>query len=359
MMQEIIDYIMADIWLSSLAIFIGFFVISKLFVWITEKIIIQFTKKTKTDLDDKIIHAVNNPISILLVAIGLLVAAERIDAADIFNGGFEGGLFWTLDRILLSFVIAFSALIFIRIADILIDHFGGRIVKKTASEVDDQILGIARKTTNIILWIIAFLYILSQWGIDVRPYLASLGIAGIIVGLAVKDILANIFGGVALIIDGSITAGDKVRLESGHTGVVTEISLRSTKIRTFDNELLIVPNAIMSNTRVHNYALPTPHNRVIVPFSVAYGTDPEKVERIVMKVLMDIPDVITVAGDYYPSVKFLKMAESCLEFEAWYWVPDYTKAFAAKLEGIKRIYKALGKNKIHIPFPQLDVHLKK
>ncbi|MFH0876363.1 MAG: mechanosensitive ion channel family protein [archaeon] len=357
MFELIIDYLLARPILSAAAIVVGFFIVSKLFVWIAEKIILRITLKTKTDLDDKIVAKVNNPISILLVLIGLYLGLKRIDATNILRSDIERNLFLVTDHVFASLVIFFVAMIIIRIVNILIGHFGAKFVKKTESNVDDQLLSIFQSAANVIFYFVAVMYILTLWGVDVKPYLASLGIVGIAIGLALQDSLKNIFGGLSIIIDGNIKVGDKIRLESNHVGIVDQISLRSTKIKTFDNEMMIIPNGLLANQRIHNYALPTPMNRVVVPFSVAYGTDVDKVQKTVLKTIASIEN--TIKDDPLPVVDFIAMGDSALKFEAKFWVAKYGDAYTAKLDATKKVYDALRKAKIEIPFPQMNVHIKK
>jgi MscS family membrane protein len=210
-----------------------------------------------------------------------------------------------------------------------------------------------QKTTKFLLYVFAFLYLLNQWGLDVRPYLASLGIAGIAIGFAIQDFLKNIFGGISLIMDGNIRVGDKIRLEGGQVGIVEEIGLRSTKMRTFDNELEIIPNGIMANTRLHNYALPSPVNRVVIPFTAAYGEDVKKIQTEVLKVL----HLIHLAIKENPAVDFVRLGDTTLEFEAIIWVKDYNEATIAKYEANEKIYALL--KKLDVQRPTQVVSIKK
>ena len=122
-------------------------------------------------------------------------------------------------------------------------------IRKNANQLKpDTILAFGEWTNPFV--ILALLFIMNRWGIEIGPLLASLGIAGIAIGFAVKDSLANIFGGIQLIVDKTFKVGDKVELSDGTVGVIQDISLRSTRIRTYDNELIIIPNGKMANEAI-------------------------------------------------------------------------------------------------------------
>jgi len=337
-----------NVFVQALIIIIAFFIISKLCVWISEKIFLRIARKTTTQVDDLIIEQTNKPVSLVLLLIGLRLAIEVLGLTE----------FWEsiLVPIIWSFTIIVLAYIIIRVVDILIDNWGREWAKKTKSSVDDQLLIVLHRFTKVIFAIIAFLWILDIWGIKVGPMLASLGIAGIAIAFALQSTLGNIFGGISLIIDKTIKVGDVIEVDATTRGTVLDVGLRSTRIRTFDNEVVIVPNGKLADNKIQNYVPPDPSVRVVIPFGVAYGSDVDKVKKIVLKEIIEIEGVMK---DPEPFVRFLAMADSSLNFKAYFWVDDYTKRFPAIDQANILIYKALNKNKISIPFPQMDVHLKK
>ncbi|MFH1682821.1 MAG: mechanosensitive ion channel family protein, partial [Candidatus Woesearchaeota archaeon] len=156
--------------------------------------------------------------------------------------------------------------------------------------------------------------------------------------------------------DENFEVGDKVKLESGDLGEILDIGLRSTKIRTYDNEVIYVPNGYLANSRILNYTRPTAKIRVGVEFGVVYGSDVKKVQKVVMDVIKGMEEVL---DDPAPAVQFLQMADFALNFKAYFWVPDWKNSYSKKLEATEKIYNALNKAKISIPFPTSTVYLKK
>ena len=195
-----------------------------------------------------------------------------------------------------------------------------------------------------------------MWGIQIGPLLAGLGIAGLAVALALQPTLSNIFSGVSMILDKTLKVGDLVYLDQNVKGKVERIGLRSTRIRTFDNELVIIPNTKLADSQIQNIALPEPKSRATVMFGVAYGSNIDNVKKIIIKELKTIKGVSKDPG---PIVRFSEMADSSLNFKAYFYVDHFEDRASGVDEANTKIYNALNKAGIEIPFPQRDVHMKK
>jgi small-conductance mechanosensitive channel len=134
-----------------------------------------------------------------------------------------------------------------------------------------------------------------------------------------------------------------------------DISLRSTRIQTFDNKLVIIPNSIMANGVITNVSKPDRSRRVVIKFGAEYGSDPDYVKKIVLDEITKIK--LVEKKDPAPRVVFKDMGESALLFEALYWVKDLDNFVDAKEEGTTRIYERLSKENIGIPFPSRTIYL--
>lgn len=338
----------ANKYILALVVFVLFYVIAKLVIMISKNILLKIADKTKTQVDNLIIKRVNKPLSLIIFLIGIRISAVILKLSDRIET--------IIYQFIYSFIVIIITHVIIVVIDILIDNWGKAWAEKTKSKIDNQLLNIIHRFSKILLSILAILFILDVWGVKVGPLLASLGIAGIAVAFALKDTLGNIFGGISLIIDKTIKVGDIIELDANTKGRVLDVGLRSTKIRTFNNELIIIPNGKLANSKIENYVPPDPSVRVVVPFGVAYGSNIEKVKKIVLKEIAKIDDAMK---DPEPVVRFREMANSSLNFKAYFYIDSYTKRFAAIDTANTMIYNALNKNKITIPFPQMDVHVKR
>jgi small-conductance mechanosensitive channel len=231
-----------------------------------------------------------------------------------------------------------------------------KILKKTKSGANEAAIQLYKQTLQVLIFILGFVYLLSIWGVEIGPILAGLGIGGIALALALQSFLSNIFAGVSIILDKSINVGDLISLEKDLMGFVHKIGLRSTQIKNFDNEIIIVPNSKLAESNIHNITKPNPEVRVVIPFSVSYGSNVEKTKKVVLNEIKKVNGIIRKEDAH---VKFLSMGDSSLNFKAFFYLDSFEKKFEAIDEANTRIYNTLNKMKINIPFPQLDVHIKK
>ena len=194
--------------------------------------------------------------------------------------------------------------------------------------------------------------VLYVWEIDVTPLLAGAGIAGIAVGFAAKDTVANFFGGIALYFDDTYRVGDFVELDSGETGTVVKVGVRSTTLLTRDEVLVTVPNSVLNATKVINQSAPSRRRRIRVPVGVAYGTDLDALEEL----LVDIALSETLVLDSpKPRCRFRRFGDSALEYELLCWVASPTR----RAKGVHKLNRAIhdrfAEAGIEIPYPRRDV----
>jgi len=335
---------------SSLIIFVlvlilGFFV-NKLL----KKIFLMLARRTKSKLDDIFVQKFHSYIFYLFLFIAVRVFFSNLDLlSDILSKLVDSGIL-----IIALFLAA-------KISSFFIQLWSHSISKKIAgsnhriSYVSQSFAPILQRINSVIFFVIVLTSLLYLWGVNVTPILGGLGIAGLAVSLAAKDLLSNVIGGISLAADMSFKVGDRVTIPKENiSGVVYDIGLRTTRIKTWDNQIIMIPNGVLANSVILNDNQPNLSSRVVVPFSVEYGSDPDEVKKVVLKAIKKIPNVL---DDPEPSVVFTKMGDFALNFEAKYWVPDVSLRYSAKLEGVQRIYEALNKAGIGIPFPTHTVYL--
>jgi len=331
----------------SLFTLVIFFVGAKLLTFIAEKYILRLTAKTKTEVDDLLVKKTHRPISVLLFILGVKIALVPLDLEERINTILHHAIS-TLSILVLIYAL-------ISVFDIIIRAWIKRRAAKKETETDENLIKISSKTSRAVFVILALLFILRVWDIQIGPLLASLGIIGIAVAFGLQNTLGNVFGGVSLLLDRSIKVGDIVKIDEETYGEVMDVGLRATKIRTWDNEVVIIPNGKLAGVNIRNYVLPNPVARIVVPFSVAYGSNVDRVKKIVMGEIKKLDNLDKI---HDPMVMFLEMGSSSLNFKAFVWLRSYKERFKTKEKLNCMIYNALNKNKITIPFPQMDVWIK-
>jgi MscS family membrane protein len=288
-------------------------------------------------------------LTFLAILAGVRFAIGELNLEESLNGTIEGVILTLM--IVLGFVLVYyvlDALLTIGYRD-----FG----TKVRGKVNESLLQFFHSMLVIVIIVAAFLTVLASWGVKIGPLLAGLGVAGVAIAFALQSTLSNVFGGISMLLDRSINVGDSISLGDGTSGHVLKINLRSTKVKTFDNELIIVPNGKLSEENIKNLALPKPDTRVVVPFGVAYGSDIAEVKKLVLKEIKKVKGLSDKGSD--PAVRFLEMADSSLNFKAYFYIESFDNKLSAKDEANTRIYNALNKAGIEIPFPQMDVNLKR
>ncbi len=328
----------------SLFILVLFVILAKLVLFIFSRYLQKMAKKTKTKIDDLIFDHTKKPLFYLVLAYGFKLSLLNLNIGS------------TITKIVDSVMALVLLLIILKAIDIFVETWGITFAEKTETKLDEILLPLLHKGIKVIFVVVGFLLVLNIWGFDITPYLAGVGIGGLVLGFALQDSLKNIFGGITLILDGTYKIGDKVKIESGEVGMIHDIGLRSTKLATYDNEIIYIPNGYLANSRVQNYTRPTPKIRVVINFGVEYGSDIKKVRKVVQGTLKKIKDLMT---DPEPAVSFVEMGDSSLKFKAIFWVEQWDTAYGKKLEAIEKIYDDLNKNKINIPFPTRTVYLQK
>jgi len=190
----------------------------------------------------------------------------------------------------------------------------------TASRyVDQQVVPIFQNVWTALVTGVGLFVVLSVWEVDVTPLLASAGVAGIMVGLAARDAIANFFGSLALYADGTYTVGDYVVLESGEWGRVEDISIRSTVVRTRDDVLVTIPNAQLNNAAAINESVPQRYRRIRVPVGVACGTEVEVVEGILLSIAEGSE---TIRDRPTPRVFMREFGDSAINLELLCWIDN-------------------------------------
>jgi MscS family membrane protein len=316
--------------------------------------------RTRTDLDNRILNAVKSPVSIGIWVLGLKWALKSIDLP---NWGFREasieGIAQNWNRVVdgLFFVLLTLVVISLitRSFDVLARWFAGRVAARTESRVDDELVPIINRLFQVLVWAVALVVVFDHFGIQVSSLLVALGAGSLAFALAAQETLANMIGGFIIFIDRPFRTGDRIELENGTRGDVQDIGLRSTKILTFENTILVVPNAQIVKEKVTNLSYPDPKIRIMVNLGVAYGSDLDRVKQIVLEVARAHPKIL---DDPEPRVFFLDFGDSSLDLRLIARTGDYLDQWALTEEIRMGIWRALVREGIGIPFPQRDLWIR-
>jgi len=209
---------------------------------------------------------------------------------------------------------------------------------------------------------ITLIIALRSIGLDLSNLGLVAGALSIGIGFGLQTVVSNLAAGIILMFERTIRLGDYIEISDTIRGTVSDMKMRSTTVTTNDNIDVIIPNSSFIQNNVINWTLENDIRRIHIPFSVAYGTPNEKVEEVIMEELkLSNLNYVTKPAKYSTSVWMTAMGSSSVDYELVVWVkgPSTLKPSGTKSDFLKFIYAALNKHHIQIPFPQLDLHVKK
>jgi MscS family membrane protein len=337
------------IYLASLfSILIGF--IGKKLVSLAFKRLEKLTEKTSVVFDDILVDALSKPAQwavalggIFLALMLLPIPKEPVDIDRFVKA--------VLSAISLSLLIWFI----VRMVDGICDWWGEKATE-TESRLDDQLVPVVRKSLKSFTYIVGAVLILQNMGYSVQSLLAGLGIGGLAMAMASKDTVANLFGSIVIFLDKPFQIGDWIET-SKVEGTVEEIGLRTTRIRTFANSLITMPNAAFTTESVNNWSK-MKKRRIKMSIGVTYDTKPEKLDALVKGIRELINENPKIRNDFY-LVNFDNFGPSSLDIFIYCFTETtiWAEFLQAKQEFMLDIMRLINKMGLSFAFPTQSVHI--
>ena len=328
-----------------LMMFIIGYAVGKAIQWLLHTILTQAAQRTKSDLDDRLVHYLTSPVVQTAIILAL--------AATVHAFGFGNTIEWVLTRLLFTILLFLWGRAWFKATSLAISamsrdgqHF--KLFQPRTRPLFE--MGIKVVLFSILVW-----FFMALWNIDGTAWLASAGVIGIAVGFAAKDTLANLISGISIIADAPYKLGDYIVLDTGERGVVTELGMRSTRLQTRDDVEISIPNAVMGNAKITNESGgPAVEHRIRIPIGVAYGTEPAKVVDVLEQVARENALIMDHPA---PRARMRAFGESSLDFELLGWIKYPEQRGLARHNLLIEIDTRFREEDIRIPFPQRDVHL--
>ena len=307
----------------------------------------SLAQKTRMHFDDYLINFFHRPFLATIVLFGVLHACSVDPQLPNLYGSIIPAVSKSL--ILLAWWGAISSSLSKTNLEEAIRVLGGR-------SIDPDIFLLFKNVSRILVLLFTILWILLIWKVNLSPLFASAGIIGIAIALAAKDTLANFFGGVSVFMDRAYKVGEYIILDSGERGEVVEVGIRSTKIQTRDDVMITIPNGIMANSKIINQSAPQPRFRIRLDIGVAYGTDLDFIEDLLLQVADENNQVVKQPA---PRVRLRTFGDSAVNFQLLLWIRDPRERGRQTHLLLKEIYRVFNENNVSIPFPQHDVYVRK
>ena len=327
--------------LLAMLVFACFWLLSQAATWLIERFGNRLTAFTKTDLDNRVLKRIAPSVSLFLVFAGIYLAVRTLPLHERLVKLVAGGLY-------IANVVIACLLIYRGLNECLAWYLERRQRDEGDASYARQMIPLAEKV--IMLFIIggALVVVLKHFHYDILSLVTALGIGSLAIGMAAKDTLAHLISGFTLMLDRPFRIGDRIQLVGGQIGDVQDIGLRSTKIKTLDNQLLIIPNSDLCNTQVTNQALPDRRIKGRINVGVAYGSDIEQIKPLLVELALQDDEVLR---EPMPEAFFTTFGDSSLNLALFFWVEDYTRLLNVTDRLNSTILARFRERGIEIPFP--------
>ena len=325
---------------------IGVFTVSILVLRVFKYAIIRkfkiLSKRTKSKLDDTLIDMIDSIGWPMYIIFAFYLSLQFV----VFPEVIETGTYYIM--------IVLGAYYLVKSINIFIEYIARTELK--SKEVDPNVVDLIVQVTKVSLWIIAALFIISNFGYDISALVAGVGIGGIAIAFALQNILSDIFAFFSIHFDRPFKVGDFV-VVGNDSGTVKNIGIKSTRLTTLEGDELVISNKELTESRIHNYKR-MEKRRVIFRFGVKYETPLTKLKKIpklVEEVFKEIKDA------ELKRVHFYDLGEYALIFEVMYLLPtnDYITYLNIRQEVNYKLMEKFKKNKIEFAYPTQEIFLHK
>lgn len=332
--------------LIAVAIFAFWVVLRRVFTDLIFKYVLSFTQKTKTNLDNLLIQGFRGPLQLFFIVLGLYLALSYLPF------GREADLF--IARCFRTAIIILITVGFYNLAD-RFQELDGELEKLLGIKIDKILWPVLAKTAKVITVALSVTIIAQEWEYRIDGFIAGLGLGGLAISLAAKDALTNFFGGLVIITDKPFSIGDWIATPSVE-GTVEDINFRSTKIRTFADALVTIPNAVLANESITNWSR-MGKRRITFNLGIMYNTPKEKIARCIS----GIKEMLEKHPEVHKEtifVRFDSFGESGIEIFLYFFTitTNWAKYLEVKEDINFKIMEILEREGVALAFPSTSVY---
>jgi len=331
----------------AILIFAIFIFLRKIFTKYIVKLLSVFVQKTKTSFDDKLLFILIEPMRFLIIIIGFKIAITYIDYTSVFvNLSIKSLLIFVIFWVLYKSIVVFKDSI-------------ANFAMKFGKELHQELSLLIIKVIKIFIVVSGLVMILQVWDINVSAFIASLGLGGLAFALAAKDTAANLFGGLTLLADKSLKLNDWIKVNSIE-GIVEDIGLRTTKLRTFEKSIITVPNQILANSPVENFSR-RGIRRIKFRIGLTYGTTADTIQSIILQITQMLKSHNDIAQNATMLVKFDKFEDSNLSIFVYTFTDtsNWDRYLSIKEDVNIKIMKIIENHDSDFAFNSQTIYLKK
>jgi len=332
---------MSSEWIDFAVSFFILYVIMLLAAWLLEVVLIKIARKVPSEYSEIFLRSIRPQIRLILLFISLKFAVTRLTSPPV-------NVKLALDRLFFALIILFIVVVLWKLIDVVVLWYKDLSGKSGKDEHNEAALLLAERSAKILVISISIILVLDNYGVQVSALVTTLGIGGLAVSLAAQDTLSNMVSGIILVIDKPFRIGDRVEVQGvglDVRGEVVDIGLRSTRIRTYDNQMVIVPNSSISKNQVINHTFPDPRSRVQIEIGVIQASDLEIVRDVIIMALRNVEGVL---AEEPVDVIIVDFKDNKMSLRIRWWIES---SDASRLENEKiyeSVYLALKNAKIEM-----------
>jgi MscS family membrane protein len=316
--------------------------------WLIRRVLPRVVQRTPSDLDDRLLGIAGNEVRWLVVIVALHLSTIRLAFLAAW-----------LKTLLLDVYFILALVLATRIVWHLIALAEEEVLDRSVEvgREDDlaPLITLSVRVLRVVVAVMAIAILLSHFGVDVVVLAAALGIGGLALSLAAKDTIADAIAGFIVLVDQPYRIGDRIEIKGlGTWGDVVDIGLRTTRIRTRDNRMVIVPNSTIGTNEVINYSYPDPQYRIQTHVGVAYGTDNDTVEAVIVQAVRQVEGVLS---DKPVDALYVEMGDYAMIYRVRWWIESYVDTRRMYHRVHRSLQKALDQAGIESPFPTQSLNL--
>jgi small-conductance mechanosensitive channel len=312
------------------------------------RVLPPLVRRTASDLDDRLLAKAGSQLRWLVVIITLELVMQPWTFLDADAKQVLGDVYFVL-ALTIGVNLTWTAI------NLIADGYWERAKRANREKELAPVITLLSRLARVVWAVSAVSVLLTHFGINVTALLAAVGIGGLAISLAARDTIADAIAGLIILIDQPFRVGDRIEVEAvGTWEEVTDIGLRTTRIRTWRNREVIVPNARIGENQVVNYSYPDPQYLVVVLVTVAYGTDVEMARQIIVDTVRQVEGVVL---DKPVRARYGAMGDSSMIFSAEWSVESIADERPVVDRVNTALQQALDAAGIKMPYPTQNVNL--
>ena len=333
-------------WSLAAVIAVASILVGKAVYWVMSGVARKATNRTDNEMDDFVIDTIDEPVVVVVTVLGFWIAVQTLTLPESFRD-----FLWAATQAAMVLSIAWMLA---RLWDAFVAGVLRPLVESSDTDLDDQLLPIARKAGKSAIWIVGVIVALNNAGYDVMALIAGLGIGGLALAMAAKDTVANVFGGFTIFTDRPFAMGDRI-VVSGFDGSVSEIGIRSTRLRTLAGREVTIPNSKFADSPVENISR-EPSRKIVLSLGLTYDTSAEQIRRA-MEVLGEIVEAQgeDTTGD--PIIGFNSFGDFALGITLIYYITKGSDLMAVQTAVNLAILERFDAAGLEMAFPTQTIHM--